>query len=77
MTLVTPTPTAIDIFPDSIQSALREIERAMNMNVMVRMRDKESSNMGVMMHLVCQSISGIRIHQPRQWCVSCRVYSWD
>lgn len=51
MTLVTPTPTAIDIFPDSIQSALREIERAMNMNVMVRMRDKESSNMGVMMHL--------------------------
>lgn len=51
MTLVTPAPTAIDIFPDSIQSALREIERAMNMNVMVKMRDKDASNMGVMMHL--------------------------
>lgn len=45
------TPTAIDIFPDSIQSALREIEKAMNMNVMTRFNDKGASNMHVMANL--------------------------
>ncbi len=45
------TPTAIDIFPDSIQSALREIEKAMKMNVLTRMRSPSESNMHVMMNL--------------------------